>query len=358
MNSSYIKLIIKGFALKYFSINVILFFYFRQIVKQFILMKKTHLFFVLIMSLIIQSCIGEDIIDDAITAEIRFLNAIESIEVDEVFELNVSFFNNIGQQEEVEINWFSENSSIASVDNNGVILGISEGETIITAEATIDGITTESSIEISVIPSPIIIVPQASEVTILNPIENISISETHIFEVVYLNDLSEEQNIEFVWFSDTPEVVIVNERGLLTAVSEGSAIITVSGIVNGETVEDSISVSITESSEDLNTKTGVIITTSSYVLEGGFSLSEIENTNDLELLIQDNYRASTRLPGLYVYLSNNPNSIGNALEIGAVETFSGEHTYLLNNIGINDYAYVLYWCKPFGVKVGEGRINN
>ena len=47
----------------------------------------------------------------------------------------------------------------------------------------------------------------------------------------------------------------------------------------------------------------------------------------------------------------------NAFEIGRVATFSGVHSYTIPNKGINDYNYIVYFCKPFNVKVGHGQIN-
>jgi hypothetical protein len=77
----------------------------------------------------------------------------------------------------------------------------------------------------------------------------------------------------------------------------------------------------------------------------------------LRLSLGDDYKASTSLPGLYIYLGNNPNSIADAYEIGAVTVFQGAHFYdLPESIGLYDNSYILYWCKPFGVKVGEGKI--
>ena len=62
------------------------------------------------------------------------------------------------------------------------------------------------------------------------------------------------------------------------------------------------------------------------------------------------------LPGLYAYLTNNPSTVNNAFEIGRVETFSGAHSYRISGVGLNDYDDLLYWCKPFSVKVGDGEM--
>ena len=91
-------------------------------------------------------------------------------------------------------------------------------------------------------------------------------------------------------------------------------------------------------------------------LEGSYVL-KVQDNGVLRLSLGDDYKASTSLPGLYIYLGNNPNSIADAYEIGAVTVFQGAHFYdLPESIGLYDNSYILYWCKPFGVKVGEGKI--
>ena len=229
-------------------------------------MRKLQVTFILIATVFLYNCIGEDIRFDAVPEEIRFLNPVESMAVSETYQLKVTYFNNIGEPEEANVIWSSDNTLVASVNTSGLVTGISEGTTTIRAK------------------------------------------------------------------------VILN---------------------NNQAIENAIKINITTESVTQNTtiKTGTIATTSSYLLQGTFTLSKIENTNNLELSIDSNYRASTSLPGLYLYLSNNPNSINGAYEVGAVSVFQGAHTYIIENIGINDFAYLLYWCKPFSVKVGDGKIN-
>ena len=69
---------------------------------------------------------------------------------------------------------------------------------------------------------------------------------------------------------------------------------------------------------------GIIQTTSNYNLTGSFTYEVVDGR--LVLFLGNNYKASTSLPGLYVYLSNNPNSTAEAYEIGAVTVFEGEHS--------------------------------
>jgi len=318
-------------------------------------MRNIHVAFVLILGLL-YNCIGEDIINDTISEEIRFLNPVESISASETYKLNVRFFNNIGEEEMVTINWSSDNNSVASVNANGLVTGISEGNANIKAQATVNSKIVENTIPINITPD--ISGPKSEEIVFLNPKANIAVSETHQYNVKFYNGSGEEEVTDITWSSSNPAKVIVDVNGLVTGVSAGTATIKAETVINNKTIENTTSITITEAEENTNLKSGVIKTTSSYNLKGSFTLSEIKNSNNLLLVIESDYEASTSLPGLYVYLSNNPNSIGSALEIAAVTTFSGAHTYTINNKGINDYAYVLYWCKPFGVKVGEGEINN
>ena len=104
------------------------------------------------------------------------------------------------------------------------------------------------------------------------------------------------------------------------------------------------------------TKTGVIRTTTFYTLEGDFIIEETDG--GIHIDIDDNYRASSGLPGLYLYLTNNPNSTANAHEVGLVTTFNGAHEFDVEGVGINDFSHLLYFCKPFNVKVGDGAIED
>ena len=116
---------------------------------------------------------------------------------------------------------------------------------------------------------------------------------------------------------------------------------------------------------ETSTMTGVVIapqffegeirSTSSYVLEGKFRY-EHDGTR-ITLSLDSSYRASTSLPGLFIYLGNNPRTVNGAFEIGEVKVFSGAHQYVLPpSIELTDYKYIIYWCKPFSVPVGEGEI--
>lgn len=198
-------------------------------------------------------------------------------------------------------------------------------------------------------------------ISIDNPIEEIQVTDIYQMSASFFNNIGEAEQIDFTWTSSSPSVISISNTGLINALTLGNSTIRVEATNRSNLLFEEFNITTTLNPVDNNeirTKTGMITTTSSYVLTGDFTISEIPNSQDLDLSLKENYRASTSLPGLYVYLSNNPNSINGAIEIGRVNVFNGEHSYQISNAEINDYKYILYWCKPFSVKVGHGQINN
>lgn len=227
------------------------------------IMKNT--FYITILTLLFTSCIGDDIILDAVDETLKITAQATSIAAGETFQFEARFTNNIGEIEENRVTWRSSDEAILTIDPDGLATAISKGNVTIYAEATLAS-----------------------------------------------GDILQEE--------------------MLVEVSEVTTVI-----------------------ETPTNRTGVIATTTFYDLAGDFSISEVNG--NLLLEIADNYEASDALPGLYVYLTNNPNSINDAFEIGKVEIFEGAHSYEIEGVAITDYDYILYFCKPFRVKVGDGKIN-
>ena len=199
-------------------------------------------------------------------------------------------------------------------------------------------------------------------VRINNPVSNLAISSTHTFEATFLNNTGTPEQADIIWESSDGSVINIDSNGIATGIAEGEAIISArveSG--SGQFIEDNNRISVTQDGDAQAMETvvmGNIVSKSSYVLEGSFTLEETASGTGLRLFFEDDYRASSSLPGLYLYLSNNPNSPNGALEVGEVTTFSGAHSYAIPNANITTYGYLLYWCKPFSVKVGDGFIAN
>ena len=194
------------------------------------------------------------------------------------------------------------------------------------------------------------------ELRITSNVDTIAIDSSFQFEYMYLNNVGKSEEVAVTWSSSQPDILTIDmNTGQAEALALGSTIIAVDYDDGNVALHDEIEVAVGNSTvSQPGEKSGTVVSTSSYALMGDFTLK----TDGAGLILEfaDNYEASTSLPGLYVYLSNNSSSTANALEIGAVTVFSGAHSYTIPNVGINDYSYVLYFCKPFNVKVGDGEI--
>ncbi|MEQ9468518.1 MAG: Ig-like domain-containing protein [Ekhidna sp.] len=195
------------------------------------------------------------------------------------------------------------------------------------------------------------------EVRITNSITTMEIGTTWQFEYMFLNNVGvEEEPDQISWSTSDASVAIINQDGLATALDYGEVMITLSVEYLGEEVETTIPFEVTDdpTSSSQQNRQGTIMTTSSYDLTGDFNI-EVDG-NELVISFDENYIADQGLPGLYVYLTNNPNTPNGGYEIGPVEVFSGTHEYRIPDVDLFDYDYLFYYCKPFEVKVGQGEI--
>ncbi|QXP68817.1 Ig-like domain-containing protein [Polaribacter sp. R2A056_3_33] len=282
----------------------------------------------------------------AVDKKLTIDNVIEDIIISKTHQYTTTFTNELGEIDNLKVSWNSSNSSIITVSSEGLITAISEGLATITASTTTaDGniINTEDTVTVVTIDE---------RISINNPIEDLNINNTHQYTTTYTNSSGETENTAITWQSSNTNVLTVSNTGLITAIAPGEAVVTatVNSSNNTLTTQDTVIVIGNTTQE----KTGTLKTSSSYELRGDFTLKEIPNTNDLELTIDENYKASDRLPGLYLYFTNNINTVANAKEIQKITVFEGAHTYIIKNTGINDFTHLLYWCKPFGVDVGNG----
>lgn len=189
-------------------------------------------------------------------------------------------------------------------------------------------------------------------------IESLKEGDSHQYQAIFFNNIGLEESVEINWESTNTDIFTVNSTGLVMGISKGSADLIVTAIYKDQLYSENITVTVAEETvvTNLGDRTGTLRTTSSYPLKGTFILKEVGNDLILELL--DDYETTSALPGLYVYLTNNPTTSNNAHEIGEVKVFAGTHSYNLGGeITISQYKYVLYYCKPFSVKVGDGELN-
>lgn len=112
--------------------------------------------------------------------------------------------------------WSSNAPEVASVDENGVVSAISKGEAIITVKTDDGGF--EKSCTVTVLIGVSEIMPERTELLL-------AVSEFAELSCTVLPENADDKTL--LWSSDTPEIAEVDENGKITAVSQGSAVITI-----------------------------------------------------------------------------------------------------------------------------------
>lgn len=130
--------------------------------------------------------------------------------------------------------WTSSDPSIATVDTNGLVSSVAEGEAIITFTANDGGFTDQSTITVT---------------NIVIPLESITVTPDtatlDVGEAVQLNkELLPEDTTDTLgtWTSSDESVATVDETGLVTAISEGETVITYTASDSGTTDSSAITV--------------------------------------------------------------------------------------------------------------------
>ena len=269
------------------------------------------------ISLLFLQCIGEDFIDDYVEPNLRITNPIVSIREGLSYQFQARFFDESGTQvENPNFSWTATPPSALHISNDGTITALAAGE--VSVQVSVQGLRGENiatALEFSVTPLPTV------EVETTTPTTDTT-SSTTVTETTGSS-------------TETTTDTMSSTTDTSTTTTDSSTSETDDGIVVSEQFFE-----------------GQIRSTSSYLLQGNFRY-EFDGQN-IVLSLGENYRADTALPGLYVYLTNNPTTPSGGYEIGKVTVFEGAHQYNLPaSIALMDYKYILYWCKPFSVKVGD-----
>ena len=289
--------------------------------------------FIIVCFLLLLSCVGEDLVNDYVDPDLRISNAILSIPEGIQYQFTARFFDESGTKvENPTLVWLVDPPTALSIAQDGTIQAIAAGEATVIVQTTgLQGDIIEARTTFSV-------------TAVTSTDTSTSTSETSTMTAD----------------SETSTLTTDTETSTMTTETETSTMTT-----DTETSTMTIETETSTTTIDNNTGTGIvlapqfyegeIISTSSYIIEGNFRYEH--NGTQITLSLDENYRASTSLPGLYLYLGNNPNTVNGAIEIAKVTVFNGAHEYILPpSIELADYKYLIYWCKPFSVPVGEGTI--
>lgn len=340
------------------------------------------------------SCVGEDVVFvEELNNSVSFERKLHSIAEDETFSLNLVFRdtdnNLINDLSNINIEYSSDDTSILSVNDQGVLTPQASGITTIRVNASsgdlifneiedeiIIGKVTISEAEALQIDndenidlSEIVSEGYTPKITINNPISEIDIDSDEVFQfnATYQNIKNQIEEVVFGWESSDLNILEITENGTLTPISKGESIITAS-FNNGNKIVTSAPLLITVSEEtvvvddpDTPVDTGEIIgfgsfqSNSSYTVVGDFQI--IRDNGITTLVLNENYSTGS-VPDLVIYLSNQTNTNNGATFISEDITQSGEQSFIIpDTINPDDYINVLLFCRDFGARVGFGVIN-
>ena len=91
--------------------------------------------FAFIGLLLFTACIGEDILDDQVAERLVFINPIDTLQPESTHQLSVRFFNNVGAEEFIAVEYNSTDETVATVGDSGLIQTLTEGQTTIEVNA-------------------------------------------------------------------------------------------------------------------------------------------------------------------------------------------------------------------------------
>lgn len=282
-------------------------------------------------------CIGTDFVDELLGPDLSRLVIDEtSVELflGEEYTLMADYYDQGGQPAETAITWTSLNESIATVDEEGLVTATGLGQTEVIASVE-NG--PRDSLLVTVVDDPdaVASIQITGFASSLAPGESVQLTATVRSRTGNVLD-----DVTPTWMSSAPEVATVSEQGLVEAVGDGEALIraTADGVTSPP-FEISVS-----SGGNL---TGTFKGASGYTASGGVTIFAEEESFIVRL---ESDFMSQNGPGLHVYLSTSKTSGSNGIDLGALESTSGEQTYTVpDGIDPADYDFVLIYCKPFSV---------
>ncbi len=310
-------------------------------------------------TLLLSSCIGTDNVDDPIVGAsieripISYDPSNQPVYILPLLEedsgnVTGTYFNQYGIEENVQILWESDDSSIASVDISGLVIGQSSGQTNVNGSV---GATKSGPFLINIV--------QTEEEVAMVAISSsqgqlIEIDQDLPLNISITNLLGEElEGLDVTWTATDSEILSVNSEGVVTGISDGFA--EVYAVVEGM------------ESNRLGIMVGSISRVGSFQGASGYNASGttelyLTENGDLMLSLSDNFETDFAL-GTFVYLSNSTSGseVASAgLEIAGISENGGavfNVSTIDPSVTINDFNYVIILCKPATITFGYAQLD-
>ena len=304
-------------------------------------MKKV---FVFLIGLTTFGCIGTDVLDDVLVQEKITINEeLVNLLVNTSTTLTAEYTDEFGVTGDTELSWASDDPSVAAIDNNGLLTGISAGQTFITVQA---GSVTSTPLLVTVVESA----DDVAKVLIEAPKVGISVDEVLQLEATAWNVANEQiENAEdAVWSVNDSNIATVDAEGNLTGLSVG--IVQVTASIDGVESEPlEVTVGTMERTAEFQGVSG-------YRAVGTATLSRNEQ-GDVILEFSEDFDTSFAL-GTFIYLSNSTDGSdtrNSGLDLGEIRS-GGAKTFNVSSVDgsveLDTYRYVIVLCRPASLTFG------
>ncbi|MCR5450744.1 MAG: Ig-like domain-containing protein [Solobacterium sp.] len=136
--------------------------------------------------------------------------------------------------ENKNVTWSSSDETVATVDQNGLVTALTEGTAVITVKTEDRGYTAQCTVTVYAVHAESISVNEEGSVS------EIDYGKTGTIQITF--EPADTTNQKLLWSSSDETVAVVDENGSITAVGEGTVIITATAIDGGFSVSKEITV--------------------------------------------------------------------------------------------------------------------
>ncbi|MFT7034317.1 MAG: hypothetical protein ACJA2S_002831 [Cyclobacteriaceae bacterium] len=220
-----------------------------------------NLTYLIVFLLLLGGCIGTDI-ETQVEPILRISKSIKSMRATGSFAFESAYTNEFAKLVSADVIWESSDPTIISVNQDGAATAHKIGEA--TISILFDGL--EDSVTVEVLESK-------EAITISNFVNMLAVGSSFQFEAVYLNlDGQATTPSERVWESTASSVLSVDQQGNVSALSVGTAEISVTSgnVTNTLSVESTDGSIVVEEEVRITNFTNSIQSGSTYTFEASF----------------------------------------------------------------------------------------
>ena len=300
---------------------------------------------IFVFSGLLTGCIGTDFTDEPLgpkPAQAVIDQSDVSLIKGESQELSFRVLATDGNEIPAEWAWSSRDQAVATVDGAGLVSAIDVGQTWVDGMVSAD---LADSVLVTVVADP----NAVAAVTIEGDTTNLPLGETRQFTARIRNAQGQElTGIPVSWASSNPSIASIDDKGVVTALSDGATQITA-------TADGVNSVPFSLIAGDVSgIRSGMFRGLNGYSTEGTAVLDPQSGAPTLSF--GQDFQAQSG-PGLYVYLSPEERGVAGGVNLGELTSTSGAQSYEIpNTVNTDNFNFVIIYCQPFGVPFGTCRI--